>query len=120
MRERPSQLEQYLQNDCTNLNNDQAGEADSVYPLLPPAPKDKCCGSYKKPLPRADLVTVLCVLLFHQEKDSVSRLHCFLLLFYDTFKIQMQRAFLDVYLADGSNIRLYIQTSDTAERILQW
>ncbi|NXE33780.1 SNX31 protein, partial [Ptilorrhoa leucosticta] len=37
----------------------------------------------------------------------------------DTLKIQTQRAFLDVYLADGSNIRLYIQTSDTAERILQ-
>ncbi|KAM3678920.1 LOW QUALITY PROTEIN: sorting nexin-31 [Ammospiza maritima maritima] len=35
----------------------------------------------------------------------------------DTFKIQTQRAFLDVYLADGSNIRLYIQT-DTAEIIL--
>uniref|UniRef100_A0A8C0EZF1 Sorting nexin 31 n=1 Tax=Bubo bubo TaxID=30461 RepID=A0A8C0EZF1_BUBBB len=37
----------------------------------------------------------------------------------DTFKIQTQRAFLDVYLADGSNIRLDIQTSDTAERILE-
>ncbi|XP_061229233.1 sorting nexin-31 [Neopsephotus bourkii] len=37
----------------------------------------------------------------------------------DTFKIQTQRAFLDVYLADGSNIRLEIQTSDTAERILE-
>ncbi|KAM7035881.1 LOW QUALITY PROTEIN: sorting nexin-31 [Passerculus sandwichensis] len=35
----------------------------------------------------------------------------------DMFKIQTQRAFLDVYLADGSNIRLYIQT-DTAEIIL--
>ncbi|CAM9290126.1 unnamed protein product [Bubo scandiacus] len=37
----------------------------------------------------------------------------------DTFKIQTQRAFLDVYLTDGSNIRLDIQTSDTAERILE-
>ncbi|KAM9023376.1 LOW QUALITY PROTEIN: sorting nexin-31 [Ara ararauna] len=37
----------------------------------------------------------------------------------DTFKIQTQRAFLDVYFADGSNIRLEIQTSDTAERILE-
>lgn len=37
----------------------------------------------------------------------------------DTFKIQTQRDFLDVYLTDGSNIRLYIQTSDTAVRILQ-
>ncbi|NXF38333.1 SNX31 protein, partial [Nyctibius bracteatus] len=37
----------------------------------------------------------------------------------DTFKIPTQNAFLDVYLADGSNIRLDIQTSDTAERILQ-
>ncbi|PKK34420.1 sorting nexin 31 [Columba livia] len=37
----------------------------------------------------------------------------------DTFKIQTQRAFLDVYLADSSNIRLDIQTSDTAERILE-
>ncbi|XP_010128923.1 PREDICTED: sorting nexin-31, partial [Chlamydotis macqueenii] len=37
----------------------------------------------------------------------------------DTFKIQTQRAFLDVYLADGSNIRLDIQTSDTAERVLE-
>ncbi|KAM4790852.1 LOW QUALITY PROTEIN: sorting nexin-31 [Cyanocitta cristata] len=36
----------------------------------------------------------------------------------DTFKIQTQRAFLDVHLADGSNIRLYIQISGTAERIL--
>ncbi|XP_035172107.1 sorting nexin-31 isoform X1 [Oxyura jamaicensis] len=36
-----------------------------------------------------------------------------------TFKIQTQRAFLDVYLADGSSITLEIQTSDTAERILQ-
>uniref|UniRef100_A0A8C3J1Y2 Sorting nexin 31 n=1 Tax=Calidris pygmaea TaxID=425635 RepID=A0A8C3J1Y2_9CHAR len=37
----------------------------------------------------------------------------------DTFKIQTQRACLDVYLPDGSNIRLDIQTSDTAERILE-
>ncbi|XP_064363721.1 sorting nexin-31 isoform X5 [Dromaius novaehollandiae] len=37
----------------------------------------------------------------------------------DTFKIETQRASLDVYLADGSNIRLDIQTSDTAERILE-
>ncbi|NXC14896.1 SNX31 protein, partial [Corythaeola cristata] len=37
----------------------------------------------------------------------------------DTFQIQTQRAFLDVYLADGSNIRLDIQTSDTADRILE-
>ncbi|NXI48806.1 SNX31 protein, partial [Chloroceryle aenea] len=37
----------------------------------------------------------------------------------DTFQIQTQRASLDVYLADGSNIRLDIQTSDTAERILE-
>ncbi|KAM6444389.1 LOW QUALITY PROTEIN: sorting nexin-31 [Rhynochetos jubatus] len=37
----------------------------------------------------------------------------------DTLKIQTQRAFLNVYLADGSNIRLDIQTSDTAERILE-
>ncbi|XP_040442739.1 sorting nexin-31 isoform X1 [Falco naumanni] len=37
----------------------------------------------------------------------------------DTFKIQTQRAFLDVYLADGSNIKLDIQTSDTAEQILE-
>ncbi|XP_064296314.1 sorting nexin-31-like [Phalacrocorax carbo] len=37
----------------------------------------------------------------------------------DTFKIQTQRAFLDVYLADGSNVRLDIQTSDTAGRILE-
>ncbi|KAF1487192.1 Sorting nexin-31, partial [Megadyptes antipodes antipodes] len=37
----------------------------------------------------------------------------------DTFEIQTQRAFLDVYLADGSNLRLDIQTSDTAQRILE-
>ncbi|XP_068789016.1 sorting nexin-31 isoform X3 [Struthio camelus] len=37
----------------------------------------------------------------------------------DTFKIKTQRASLDVYLADGSSIRLDIQTSDTAERILE-
>nr|XP_013797407.1 PREDICTED: sorting nexin-31 isoform X3 [Apteryx mantelli mantelli] len=37
----------------------------------------------------------------------------------DTFKIETQRASLDVYFADGSNIRLDIQTSDTAERILE-
>uniref|UniRef100_A0A8C6IPX0 Uncharacterized protein n=1 Tax=Melopsittacus undulatus TaxID=13146 RepID=A0A8C6IPX0_MELUD len=37
----------------------------------------------------------------------------------DTFMIQTQRAFLDVYLTDGSNIRLEIQTLDTAERILE-
>ncbi|NXS97967.1 SNX31 protein, partial [Jacana jacana] len=37
----------------------------------------------------------------------------------DTFKIQTQRACLDVYLPDGSNIRLGIQTSDTAERLLE-
>ncbi|XP_062424535.1 sorting nexin-31 [Rhea pennata] len=37
----------------------------------------------------------------------------------DTFKIETQRASLDVYLADGSNITLDIQTSDTAERILE-
>ncbi|KAM9386837.1 LOW QUALITY PROTEIN: sorting nexin-31 [Phaethornis superciliosus] len=37
----------------------------------------------------------------------------------DTFKIPTQRAFLDVYLGDGSNVRLDIQTSDTTERILE-
>ncbi|KAL2308763.1 hypothetical protein Nmel_001827 [Mimus melanotis] len=37
----------------------------------------------------------------------------------DTFKSQTQGAFLDVCLSDGSNIRLYTQTLDTAERILQ-
>ncbi|NXC49569.1 SNX31 protein, partial [Penelope pileata] len=37
----------------------------------------------------------------------------------ETFKIPTQRAFLDVYLADGSSITLDIQTSDTADRILQ-
>ncbi|XP_059579825.1 sorting nexin-31 isoform X3 [Alligator mississippiensis] len=37
----------------------------------------------------------------------------------DTFKIQPQKACLDVYLADGRNIRLDIKTSDTAERILE-
>ncbi|XP_062483275.1 sorting nexin-31 [Pezoporus occidentalis] len=37
----------------------------------------------------------------------------------DTFKIQTQRAFLDVSLADDSNNRLEIQTLDTAERILE-
>ncbi|XP_065438274.1 sorting nexin-31 isoform X5 [Chrysemys picta bellii] len=37
----------------------------------------------------------------------------------DTFKIQTQRASLDVYLADGRNVRLDIQTSDTAERVLE-
>lgn len=56
-----------------NLDNDQAGETDSVYPLLPSPSKDKCCGSCKKPLARGDLVTALCLLLFHLEKDSMSR-----------------------------------------------
>ncbi|NXK36034.1 SNX31 protein, partial [Piprites chloris] len=37
----------------------------------------------------------------------------------DTFKIQTQRAFLDFYLADDSNIRLDIQTLDTAEGIVE-
>ncbi|XP_053875569.1 sorting nexin-31 isoform X4 [Malaclemys terrapin pileata] len=37
----------------------------------------------------------------------------------DTFKIQTQRASLDVYLADGRNVKLDIQTSDTAERVLE-
>ncbi|XP_039383696.1 sorting nexin-31 isoform X4 [Mauremys reevesii] len=37
----------------------------------------------------------------------------------DTFQIQTQRASLDVYLADGRNVRLDIQTSDTAERVLE-
>nr|XP_060631658.1 sorting nexin-31 isoform X2 [Anolis sagrei ordinatus] len=37
----------------------------------------------------------------------------------DTFKIQTQRAFLDVYLPDGRYLRLDVQTSDTAERILE-
>ncbi|KAH0617527.1 hypothetical protein JD844_015875 [Phrynosoma platyrhinos] len=37
----------------------------------------------------------------------------------DTFKIQTQRAFLDVYLADGRYLRIDIQTSDTAERVLE-
>ncbi|KFO90331.1 Sorting nexin-31, partial [Buceros rhinoceros silvestris] len=37
----------------------------------------------------------------------------------DTFKIQTRKAFLDVYLANGSNIRLDIQTSDTADRMLE-
>ncbi|XP_074842948.1 sorting nexin-31 isoform X2 [Carettochelys insculpta] len=37
----------------------------------------------------------------------------------DTFKIQTQSASLDVYLADGRVIRLAIQTSDTAERVLE-
>ncbi|NWY01189.1 SNX31 protein, partial [Nothoprocta ornata] len=37
----------------------------------------------------------------------------------DTFQIETRRASLDVYLADGSSIGLDIQTSDTAERILE-
>uniref|UniRef100_A0A8D0HS11 Sorting nexin 31 n=1 Tax=Sphenodon punctatus TaxID=8508 RepID=A0A8D0HS11_SPHPU len=37
----------------------------------------------------------------------------------DTFKIQTQKASLDVYLADGRNLRIDIQTSDTAERVLE-
>ncbi|XP_061460448.1 sorting nexin-31 isoform X4 [Rhineura floridana] len=37
----------------------------------------------------------------------------------DTFKIQTQQAFLDVYLADGRYLRIDIQTSDTAERVLE-
>ncbi|XP_015283736.1 PREDICTED: sorting nexin-31 [Gekko japonicus] len=37
----------------------------------------------------------------------------------DTFKIQTQQAFLDVYLADGRHLRVNIQTSDTAERVLE-
>ncbi|NXL90522.1 SNX31 protein, partial [Alectura lathami] len=37
----------------------------------------------------------------------------------ETFKIPTQRALLDVYLADGSSVTLDIQTSDTAERVLQ-
>ncbi|XP_042320393.1 sorting nexin-31 [Sceloporus undulatus] len=37
----------------------------------------------------------------------------------DTFKIQTQQAFLDIYLADGRYLRIDIQTSDTAERVLE-
>uniref|UniRef100_A0A670K6P7 Sorting nexin 31 n=1 Tax=Podarcis muralis TaxID=64176 RepID=A0A670K6P7_PODMU len=37
----------------------------------------------------------------------------------DTFKIQTQQSFLDVYLADGRYLRIDIQTSDTAERVLE-
>ncbi|XP_007442740.2 sorting nexin-31-like, partial [Python bivittatus] len=37
----------------------------------------------------------------------------------ETFKIQTQQAFLDVYLADGRYLRIDIQTSDTAERVLE-
>ncbi|XP_060098926.1 sorting nexin-31 [Heteronotia binoei] len=37
----------------------------------------------------------------------------------DTFKIQSQQAFLDVYLADGKHLKVDIQTSDTAERVLE-
>ncbi|XP_077207897.1 sorting nexin-31 isoform X2 [Paroedura picta] len=37
----------------------------------------------------------------------------------DTFKIQTQQAFLDVYLADGRHLRVDIQTSDTAGRVLE-
>nr|XP_056710230.1 sorting nexin-31 [Euleptes europaea] len=37
----------------------------------------------------------------------------------DTFKIQTQQAFLDVYFADGRHLRMDIQTSDTAERVLE-
>ncbi|KAL8181842.1 UNVERIFIED_CONTAM: hypothetical protein K2H54_031804, partial [Gekko kuhli] len=37
----------------------------------------------------------------------------------DTFKIQTQQAFLDVYLANGRYLRVNIQTSDTAERVLE-
>ncbi|KAF7246840.1 Sorting nexin-31 [Varanus komodoensis] len=37
----------------------------------------------------------------------------------DTFKISTQQAFLDVYLADGRYLRIDIQTSDTAERVLE-
>ncbi|XP_048364284.1 sorting nexin-31 isoform X5 [Sphaerodactylus townsendi] len=37
----------------------------------------------------------------------------------DTFKIQPEQAFLDVYLADGRHLRMDIQTSDTAERVLE-
>ncbi|KAL7984146.1 hypothetical protein Chor_002716 [Crotalus horridus] len=37
----------------------------------------------------------------------------------ETFKIQTQQAFLDVYLPDGRYLRIDIQTSDTAERVLE-
>ncbi|XP_053098525.1 sorting nexin-31 isoform X3 [Hemicordylus capensis] len=37
----------------------------------------------------------------------------------DTFKIPTQQAFLDVYLPDGRYLRIDIQTSDTAERVLE-
>uniref|UniRef100_A0A8C3FBL5 Sorting nexin-31 n=1 Tax=Chrysemys picta bellii TaxID=8478 RepID=A0A8C3FBL5_CHRPI len=45
--------------------------------------------------------------------------HIYIVCVCDTFKIQTQRASLDVYLADGRNVRLDIQTSDTAERVLE-
>ncbi|XP_026546086.1 sorting nexin-31 [Notechis scutatus] len=37
----------------------------------------------------------------------------------ETFKIQTQQAFLDVYLPDGRYLRIDVQTSDTAERVLE-
>ncbi|KAJ6653823.1 hypothetical protein lerEdw1_008667 [Lerista edwardsae] len=37
----------------------------------------------------------------------------------DTFKVQIQQTFLDVYLPDGRYLRIDIQTSDTAERVLE-
>ncbi|XP_058034220.1 sorting nexin-31 isoform X6 [Ahaetulla prasina] len=37
----------------------------------------------------------------------------------ETFKIQTQQAFLDVYLPGGRYLRIDIQTSDTAERVLE-
>lgn len=37
----------------------------------------------------------------------------------DTFKVQTLQAFLDVYLPDGRYLRVDIQTSDTAERVLE-
>ncbi|XP_076185440.1 sorting nexin-31 isoform X3 [Aptenodytes patagonicus] len=112
--ERRSQLEQYLQNvtlDSNITNSDvfigffrklqQAWSLDSSclclttarcrMSLFFPYLLSSCCGSY--------------------EDSSV--------LEQDTFEIQTQGAFLDVYLADGSNIRLDIQTSDTAQRILE-
>ncbi|XP_075271890.1 sorting nexin-31 isoform X1 [Opisthocomus hoazin] len=99
--ERQSQLEQYLQNVTLDSNITNSDVFRGFFRKLQ---QGQVC------IRISSLNTVFSCLT-----DCTVSSFCF----YDTFKIQTQRAFLDVYLADGSNIRLDIQTSDTAERILE-
>ncbi|XP_055654719.1 sorting nexin-31 isoform X2 [Falco peregrinus] len=114
--ERQSQLEQYLQNVTLDSNITNSDVFIAFFRKLQQLPEKSLSELNRRITHILEFCNCRCFLVVSVLwTDCTVSSFCF----YDTFKIQTQRAFLDVYLADGSNIKLDIQTSDTAEQILE-